>query len=123
MTKSVLAIGNCSYDHGNLSAAILKHFDAEVRAVSDAGEALGVLADGSFDLVLVNRVLEDDRSSGIDLIRQIKSDTQFGHTAVMLVSNFPDAQAQAVEAGAVPGFGKKALDSPETIAKLRAHLG
>ena len=41
----------------------------------------------------------------------------------MLVSNFPDAQAQAVEAGAEPGFGKKSLNAPETIARLSSHLG
>ncbi len=123
MTKNVLAIGNCSYDHGNLSAAIRKHFDAEIRAASDADEALEALAAGSFDLVLVNRVLENDRTSGIDLVRRIKNDPQLGEVPVMLVSNFADAQAQAVEAGALPGFGKKALDSPETTAKLQAHLG
>lgn len=123
MAKSVLAIGNCSYDHGNLSAAIRAHFDAEVVAASSGEEALRLLADGSFNLVLVNRVLEIDRSSGIDLIRQIKGDSGLGNPAVMLVSNFPDAQEQAVEAGAEPGFGKKALQSSETIAKLKSHLG
>lgn len=123
MTKSVLAIGNCSYDHGNLSAAICRRFDAEVRAAQDADEAFEALADGSFDLVLVNRVLENDRSSGIDLVRRIKNDSRFGEIPVMLVSNFADAQAQAVDAGAVPGFGKKALDSPETVAILRSLLG
>lgn len=123
MAKSVLAIGNCSYDHGNLTAAIHEHFDAEVQAASDVAEALRLLGAESFDLVLVNRILEVDRSSGIDLIRRIKGDPQLGGSAVMLVSNFADAQAQAVEAGAMPGFGKKALNAPETIARLRPHLG
>lgn len=123
LAKSVLAIGNCSYDHGKLRAAICEHFDAEVHAASHADEALSLLGEQSFDLVLVNRVLEVDRSSGIDLIRRIKGDPQLGDPPVMLVSNFADAQEQAVEAGAKPGFGKKALSSPETIAKLRPHLG
>ena len=122
MAKRVLAIGNCSYDHGNLSSAIREHFDAEVHAAADAEEALGLLGPGSYDLVLVNRVLEVDRSSGIDLVRRIKDDPQLGDLAVMLVSNFSDAQEKAVEAGAVAGFGKKALNAPEMIACLRPHL-
>jgi len=41
---------------------------------------------------------------------------------VMLVSNFADAQAQAVESGALPGFGKAALNAPETLARLKEQL-
>lgn len=123
MTKRVLAVGNCSYDHGNISAAIRKHFDAEVAAASDADEAITALTGQAFDLVLINRLLEYDRSSGVDLIRRIKSDPGLGDPPIMLVSNFPEAQAEAVDAGAVLGFGKKALDSSETIARLRPHLG
>jgi CheY-like chemotaxis protein len=122
LAKSVLVIGNCSYDHGQLRAAIREHFDAEVQAASHADEAMRLLTEECFDLVLVNRVLEVDRSLGIDLIRRIKGTPQLGNPAVMLVSNFSDAQEQAVEAGAEPGFGKKALNAPETIARLRPHL-
>jgi two-component system chemotaxis response regulator CheY len=123
VTKSVLAIGNCSYDHGNLTAAICGHFDAQVTAASGPKDALEMLTDCSYDLVLVNRILEADGSSGIELIRRLKADAHLAGLPVMLVSNFPDAQQQAVAEGAEPGFGKKTLDSPETIAKLKAHLG
>ena len=40
----------------------------------------------------------------------------------MLVSNLEDAQAQAVAAGAQPGFGKAALQKPRTIELLREYL-
>lgn len=123
MTKRVLAVGNCSYDHGNLAAAICEHFDAEVQAASHADEALRLLTESHFNLVLVNRVLEADRSSGLDLIRRLKPVSQHGDFVVMLVSNFLDAQEEAIAAGAEPGFGKKALRSAETIARLRVHLG
>ena len=123
MAKRVLAIGNCSYDHRNLAAAIQHHFDVEVRAAATADEAHRHLEKTPFDLVLVNRVLEVDRSSGIDLVRQIKADPRFPGLTVMLLSNFPDAQAEAVAAGAEAGFGKRALDCPETVARLRTHLG
>lgn len=123
VAKSVLAIGNCSYDHRNLAAAIQAQFDAEVRAAATADEALRHLTEASFDLVLVNRILEVDRSSGIDLVRQIKADPRLAGIPVMLVSNFSEAQAEAVAAGAEPGFGKKALNCPETVNRLQTHLG
>ena len=44
---------------------------------------------GEFDLVLVNRVLDADGSSGLDLIRAIKADPDLANVPVMLVSNSP----------------------------------
>jgi hypothetical protein len=41
----------------------------------------------------------------------------------MLVSNYADAQQQAETAGALPGFGKSSLRTPETRERLRAVLG
>ena len=41
---------------------------------------------------------------------------------VMLVSNYPDAQQEAQAAGAVPGFGKAQVSSPETLDLLRTYL-
>ena len=40
----------------------------------------------------------------------------------MVVSNFEDAQKTAVEAGAVQGFGKAALESNETKELLAQYL-
>ena len=89
VAKSVLAIGNCSYDHGNLREAIRKHFDANVQAASHAEEALKLLQAGAYDLVLVNRVLEDDRSSGIELIRRIKTECATGRPGGHACQQFP----------------------------------
>jgi hypothetical protein len=41
---------------------------------------------------------------------------------MMLVSNFPEAQKAALEAGAAPGFGKSSAGSAETAEKLRTAL-
>ncbi len=122
MAKSVLAVGNCFYDQECLESVIGAHFDARVHEASRADEALKALAEGSFDLVLVNRVLVPDGSSGIDLIQRIKDDPHLANTVVMLVSDLSDAQEQAVQVGAEPGFGKKTLNASETIARLKAHL-
>lgn len=123
MTKRVLAIGNCSYDHGNLAAAIGSHFDAEITAAGGPEEALRVLAGGGFDLVLVNRHIGVDEQAGVNLVRQMKADPALAALPVMLLSNFPEAQEEAINAGAAPGFGKAALRSPETIERLAVFLG
>ena len=41
---------------------------------------------------------------------------------VMLVTNYPEHQQQAIAAGAEPGFGKAELASPATLAKLAKFL-
>jgi hypothetical protein len=40
----------------------------------------------------------------------------------MLVSNYSSAQEQAVEIGAVPGFGKDALTHGSTLQMLRSYF-
>jgi hypothetical protein len=40
----------------------------------------------------------------------------------MLVTNYPQHQAEAVAAGAVRGFGKLEYGDPATLEKLRAVL-
>ncbi len=40
----------------------------------------------------------------------------------MLVSNHEDAQAEAVAAGALPGFGKASLGQPGMIERVAAAL-
>ena len=40
----------------------------------------------------------------------------------MLVSNYEQAQADAIEQGAVPGFGKSKLNASETTDLLRQYL-
>src|SRR5258708_3449077 len=103
--KRILSVGQCQADHGQLSHTLRQLFAAEVVPVADAAEAQRRLGQETFDLVLVNRVLDADGTSGLDLIRRLKQETP---APVMLVINFADAQAEAVAAGALPGFGKAA---------------
>jgi CheY-like chemotaxis protein len=74
--------------------------------------------------VLINRVLDFDGSSGLDLIRTLKEapDQPMAAVPVILVSNYPEAQQAALELGAVSGFGKASLHSPATFARLKALL-
>jgi two-component system chemotaxis response regulator CheY len=123
MSKRILSIGQCFADHGAISRMFQGHFGAEVTPADSASEALALLRRERFDLVLVNRILDADGSSGLDIIRDVKADAALQAVPVMLVSNYDDAQRQAVAAGAAPGFGKAALSQPQTLARLRNLLG
>ncbi len=84
-------------------------------------DTLDILRRESVDLVLINRKLDADYSDGMDIIRTLKADPKLAATPVMLISNFEDAQKEAVEAGAVPGFGKAELSSErarECVARV-----
>lgn len=121
MSKKVLSVGQCAYDHGNLTRALAGEFGVEVEPAATADEALSAVRRGGYALVLVNRVFDADGGSGLELIRAVKAESSA--VPVMLVSNFPESQAEAVAAGAAEGFGKASLSSPQTLAKLRECLG
>jgi two-component system chemotaxis response regulator CheY len=105
----VLSVGQCGFDNGRLSRYLRDAFDARVEPADTRAEALDALRAGPFHLVLVNRVLNLDGSDGLDLVRAIKADAALADVPVMLVSNYPEAQAEATSLGAFAGFGKADL--------------
>ncbi len=108
----ILSVGQCGFDRGSLSRFFSKRFGAQVVAADTRDEALDALRSGPFDLVLVNRVADRDGSPGLELIRAIKSDPATAGVPVMLVSNYPDAQDQAVALGALPRVRQVAVERP-----------
>ncbi|HUB25496.1 MAG TPA: hypothetical protein VL992_08690 [Tepidisphaeraceae bacterium] len=122
MPKKVLLVGHCGPDSSYLRAAIRAAApDAVVQSTCDAAEFERHLAAG-IDLLLVNRVLDGDffQASGVELIRSLHG--LHPGLKTMLVSNLPDAQAQARAAGAIPGFGKSDLGKPAVVAALKEAL-
>lgn len=123
MTKRVLDVGNCSMDHGSIRGVLERQYQAEVVQAHGPDDALELLRQGQFDLVLVNRKLDADYSDGLEIIKSIKADAQLAAVPCMLITNYADHQDAAIAAGAQRGFGKKELAAPETHARLRAVLG
>lgn len=119
MTKQVLSLGQCAADNYSLTRFLEKHFQTKVWPVDTFAEALDCLTNNPFDLILVNRILDQNGAEGLDFIQQIKNAPAWKNMPVMLVSNYPDAQQQAVALGALPGFGKAGLGEAQTIARLR----
>lgn len=120
MGKRVLDVGNCGPDHGAITSMLQSHFDADVQQAHAADEALAMLAQSTYDLVLVNRIFDRDGTSGMELVQQVKQ--QFEQTPVMLITNFAEHQTAAVAVGAEPGFGKNAVGSTETVQLLEKYL-
>lgn len=123
MTKRVLDVGNCDPDHAAIRRLVEKTLGAEVVRAQQGSDALELLRATPFDLVLINRKLDADYSDGIEILKQLKADPELGKIPVMLITNYPEHQQSAVDAGALPGFGKQQLHSPETRERLEAVLG
>jgi DNA-binding response OmpR family regulator len=122
MTKRVLDVGQCAPDHAAITR-LVRSLGAEVIQTDGLDDTLDQLRQRPFALVLINRKLDADYSDGMEILHAIKADAALAAVPIMLVSNFPEAQAQAIAAGAIQGFGKAELSRPETAEKLRAVLG
>jgi two-component system chemotaxis response regulator CheY len=118
----VVSVGQCAADNAGLAMTFQRAFGAEVVPAETAEQALALLGAAPAALVLVNRVFDRDGSEGLDFIRRLKADEELRGVPVMLVSNYPDAQEQAVRAGAEPGFGKASLGLPDMLARVKPFL-
>lgn len=113
----IVLVGHCGPDSYALKNAVRRAVTtAEVVMVSSDRE-LGLHTDAA--LLLVNRALDGEFSAetGIDLIRSLNAGGVRAPT--MLVSNFEEAQNEAVAAGALAGFGKREMGSETTAMKIR----
>lgn len=118
----ILVVGNCDPDFASLRSMLEHNFDVQISRAMFVDEACEILERVSFDLVVVNRRIFADDSDGAQLIDRMIASREWAATPVMLISNFPDAQQDAVRRGARSGFGKSALNDPATIQKLAELL-
>jgi DNA-binding response OmpR family regulator len=113
MAIKILDIGQCGFDGPRMAALWRDELDATVDSVDSGNEAAQSLKKNTYDIILVNRILAADGSSGLDVIKLLRNtDTS---VPVMLVSDLSDAQDTAVALGAVRGFGKAQLGKPTTL--------
>ncbi len=123
MLKKVVLVGHCGPDSSYLRIAVGRAGKGvQVLAADDETELSRHLQNG-VDLLLLNRQLDYgfDENEGVALIRRLRA--AHPNVKTMLVSNYPDAQAAAVAEGALPGFGKRDVNSPRVAGLLRDALG
>ncbi|HTL30002.1 MAG TPA: hypothetical protein VL282_12305 [Tepidisphaeraceae bacterium] len=122
MSKKVALVGHCGPDSSYLRMAVSKALrDAKVVLADDDSDLTKLLADG-VDLLLFNRILDYGfkTEEGVEVIRQLRA--EHPQVKMMLVSNYEDAQDAAVQAGALPGFGKREIGTPRVTQVLRDAL-
>ena len=122
MAKRVALIGHCGPDSSFLRLAVQKAGrDIKVVAADTSDELQEVIEDG-VALLLFNRVLDFgfEEEEGVEVIRRLRA--QHPELKMMLVSNYPKSQADAVAAGALPGFGKRDIGSPRVTELIRDAL-
>lgn len=112
----ITLVGHCRPDIFALTAAIRGFIPgADVQTANTTAEL-----ERDSNLYLVNRVLDGQFSteSGIELIKGFAG----GSTPSILITNIDEHAQAALEAGALPGFGKANMRSPQAEAALKAAL-
>jgi hypothetical protein len=122
--QRVVLVGHCGFDSGMLGEFAKRLVPgAEVLRINSQSSLDDACAGAGDALLLVNRVLDGRFAvggSGVALIQSLAE--QPDPPAMMLVSNYEDAQSQAVAAGALPGFGKSQLADPSLAERLTESL-
>ena len=122
MSKRVVLIGHCGPDNSYLRLAISRAArDAQVGVAEDEQEMKQAIAEG-VDLLLFNRVLDYgfEETDGAALIGKLRA--EYPELKMMLISNYAEAQAAAVAAGARPGFGKRDIGTDRVTNLIRDAL-
>jgi DNA-binding NarL/FixJ family response regulator len=111
MSQSVVLVGHCGVDGPRLQREISASLPGvDVRRVNSPADLEQSCRDNAA-LLLVNREPVGFDEDGIDIVRRVVESCP--DTKVMLISDHDDAQQAAVRAGALPGFGKRLMGTPE----------
>jgi len=120
--KKIMSVGQCNPDHFALSNFLKSNFHCEILRIDSTEEALERMNKEKFDLVLVNRKLDIDYTDGTILIEKMKSSSGMKNIPVMLVSNYPEYQEDAVKMGAFYGIGKMEYSNPSILERFQGIL-
>ena len=122
MSKKVALVGHCGPDSSYLRmvvGGVTK--DIQVLSADDDAD-LHALLESGVDLLLFNREMPYgfSETEGVKFIERLRKTSPA--LKMILVSNYPEAQAAALAAGALPGFGKRELGTPRVKELLREAL-
>lgn len=118
MPHKIALVGHCGPDSFMLRSAVkYAAKDAEVLMINDDNQLAHQLSTG-LSLLLVNRMMDGNFEvrEGVELIRRLH--ITYPQLPLMLISNYPESQQAAVEAGGRLGFGKSEIGS----AKMKDAL-
>jgi len=115
----IALVGHCGPDSFALQSSIMGFVPGAVLHRLNSMDDLAGMMD-QLSLLVVNRVLDGQfgTESGIELIGNLAA----GSPPAMLISNFPESLEESVAAGAVMGYGKQKMRSPEAEIALKNAL-
>lgn len=119
--RAVVLVGHCIPDAHMLKTVVSRAIPGATISIANDSETLRKhLSAGA--LLLINRMLDGSfvEPSGIAIIQELAQ--RADRPRMMLISNFPDAQDAAVQAGALRGFGKSQLYEQATASALREAI-
>ena len=120
MGQAIALVGHCNVDGPRLQRELSASFPkVRVTRVNSVEALEGAIGEG-VDLLLVNREPVGFAEDGLTIIERVHE--AHPETTVMLVSDYEDAQAAAVSAGAVAGFGKQMMGTMEMAEVVRKAL-
>ena len=120
MSKRILLVGHCGVDGPRLKDELSRALPGvEVERINSDDDLRRTVGEGA-DLLLVNREPVGFEGEGLDLIKQVKG--EHPDCKVMLVSDYPEAQQEAQQAGAMKGFGKSEMGSPALAEHVKQAL-
>jgi len=114
----IALVGHCGFDAGTLTRFLGEVAPlCEVVRINHQMALEKIAVPGT--LLLINREIDGEFKagrSGIELVREM-ADRENPPT-IMLVSNYEEAQQQAMQAGAVRGFGKSHTGDTNTRQRI-----
>ena len=121
MSKRILLVGHCGVDGPRLKSEIAQFLtDAEIDRINSDADLRRACDEGA-DLLLINREpLGFEPKLGQDLIRELHN--KYPGQKLILVRDYEEAQDEATQAGALPGFGKGDIGSPKFENTVREAL-
>src|SRR3954454_17767946 len=116
----VLLVGHCGPDSSYMRMVVRSADPTAQVIMADDQRELRAALDGGVDLILFNRELGYgfEEELGVDVIKYLKPN--YPSLKMMLVSNYSEAQEEAVAAGALLGFGKREIGSRRVVDLLRS---
>jgi hypothetical protein len=120
MSRIIALVGHCGVDGPRLQRELRAALaDVEVARINSTDDLERCCQDEA-DLLLINREPVGFDQTGLDLVRVVCK--CHPGIKVMLVSDYDEAQQEAVQAGALPGFGKSLMGTRKLAEAVERGL-
>jgi DNA-binding NarL/FixJ family response regulator len=120
MSQCVVLVGHCGIDGPRLVQELSAGLpEVQVSRVNSEQDLKRCCEEGA-DLLLINRAPVGFEREGLDLVRELCREGS--QVKVMLVSDYSEAQEEAVAAGALRGFGKSKMGTKVLVDTVRKAL-